>query len=145
MNDGKIVAMLKAHEGVETHCYVDSRGLATIGVGRCIEKGSLGLSQSEIEMLLTNDIDRVIRDLGSEYAWFSGLDEVRQAAMIDLAFNLGATRLRGFKKALEAMENEQYQDAAFHFSDSLWAKQVGLRAKEIAAMIHTGQWQKEYS
>jgi lysozyme len=145
MQNDKIVAMLKAHEGVETHCYVDSRGLATIGVGRCIEKGSLGLSESEIDYLLTNDIDRVIRDLGSEYPWFSGLDEVRQAAMIDLAFNLGATRLRGFKKALEAMENEQYQDAAYHFLDSRWATQVGSRAKEVTAMIHTGMWQKDYS
>ena len=145
MQNDKIVAMLKAHEGVETHCYVDSRGLATIGVGRCIDKGSLGLSESEIEFLLSNDIDRVIRSLGAEYQWFSGLDEVRQAAMIDLAFNLGATRLRGFKKALEAMENEQYEDAAYHFLDSRWATQVGSRAKEVTAMIHTGKWQKEYS
>lgn len=145
MQNDKIVAMLKAHEGVETHCYVDSRGLATIGVGRCIEKGSLGLSESEIEFLLSNDIDRVIRSLGAEYQWFTGLDEVRQAAMIDLAFNLGATRLRGFVKALGAMHDGDYERAADEFIDSRWASQVGSRALEITAMIRTGKWQKEYS
>ena len=145
MNQDKIIAMLKLHEGVETHAYVDSLGLLTIGCGRCIQKGSLGLSDDEIIYMLNNDIDRVIRSLGSEYSWFSGLDEVRQAAMIDLAFNLGATRLRGFVKALGAMQDGDYERAADEFIDSKWASQVGSRALEITAMIRTGKWQKEYS
>jgi len=146
MNQDKIIAMLKLHEGVETHAYKCTNDKITIGVGRNIDKaGGLGLSDDEIEYLLNNDIDRVIKELGSSYPWFSDLDGVRQAALIDLCFNIGGPRLKGFVKALGAMQDGDYERAADEFIDSRWASQVGSRALEITAMIRTGEWQKEYS
>lgn len=60
--------------------------------------------------------------------------------MIDIAFNLGATRLRGFRRALAAMEAGNYKDAAVEFLDSKWAKQVGGRALEVTDMIASGEY-----
>ena len=90
--------------------------------------------------MLENDIARVIKELAAEYLWFNDLDDVRKDAMIDIAFNLGATRLRGFKKALAAMEVADYATAATEFLDSRWAKQVGSRALELTDMIATGEY-----
>ena len=100
----------------------------------------LGLSQDEIEYLLKNDIDRVRVELGDEYEWFDDLVPARQDAMIDISFNLGATRLRKFKKALKAMADEDYEKAANEFMDSRWSEQVGRRAYTVTQMIRKGSY-----
>ena len=137
----KLIKMLKVHEGVETYAYKCSENKTTIGVGRNVDKaGGLGLSDDEVDYLLQNDIDRVILELDSEYDWFSDLDDVRQDAMVDISFNLGQTRLRAFKKALSAMSEGDWDEAADQFMDSRWSEQVGIRAKNLTEMIRIGAY-----
>ena len=137
----KLLAMLKRHEGVEPHAYECSEGKITVGVGRNIDQaGGMGLSDDEIDYLLQNDVERVIKELAAEYPWFNDLDDVRKDAMVDISFNLGATRLRLFKRALAAMEEGAYKVAATEFLDSRWAKQVGSRALELTDMISSGEY-----
>mgnify|MGYP003133531480 FL=1 len=137
----KLIAMLKRHEGVESHAYHCSENKVTIGVGRNVDKsGGLGLSDDEVDYLLQNDIDRVSSELDSEYDWFAGLDDVRQDVMVDISFNLGQTRLRAFKKALSAMAEGDWSEAADQFMDSRWSGQVGNRAKELTEMIRSGEY-----
>lgn len=136
----KLRDMLKRHEGVEPHVYRCSAGYETIGVGRNISASGIGLSEDEIDYLLDNDITRIIRELSSEYPWFNQLDDVRKDVMIDISFNLGATRLRGFKRALAAMEAADYKTAATEFLDSRWARQVGGRALELTDMLIAGEY-----
>jgi lysozyme len=136
----QLLEMLKRHEGVRSHVYLCSAGYETIGVGRNISKSGMGLSEDEADYLLENDILRVLKELSSEYPWFNDLDDVRKDAMIDISFNLGATRLRGFKKALAAMEVADYTLAAKEFLDSKWSRDVKGRAHELASMIETGEY-----
>ena len=136
----KIIEKLKRHEGLRTHAYLCTDGKITVGVGRNVDAdGGLGLSISEIEFLLANDIQRCRLELEA-FSWFDDLDAVRQDAMINMCFNLGMTRLLGFKKALARMAEAKYEYAANEFLDSLWARQVGNRADEIADMILTGRY-----
>ena len=135
-----IIRLLRRHEGVEPYAYKDHLGYITVGVGRCLEKDvGMGLTDDEIDYLLRNDIVRVQEELSEEYDWFADLDQVRQEAMINLSFNLGATRLRGFRNALAAMAEEDYETAANEFMDSKWSSQVGRRAYEVTQMIRTGE------
>ena len=142
----KLLEMLKRHEGeVKTNgrhlAYKCSAGYWTLGIGRNVDpNGGIGLSDDEVDYLLENDIERVIKELSSEYPWFNSLDDVRKDAMIDISFNLGATRLRGFKKALAAMEVADYDLAAKEFLDSKWSRDVKGRAHELASMIATGEY-----
>ena len=137
----QLLAMLKRHEGVESHAYECSEGKITVGVGRNIDsEGGIGLSDEEIDFLLRNDIERCIIELSSEYDWFVDLDDIRKDAMVDIAFNLGITRLRLFKRALAAMAEGNYKQAATEFLDSKWAKQVGGRALELSDMISSGEY-----
>jgi lysozyme len=134
----KLIEMLKRHEGVRSKVYLCSAGYETIGVGRNISSSGIGLSDDEVNYLLENDIARIIKELSSEYTWFNDLDDVRKDAMIDISFNLGATRLRGFKKALAAMEEANYKLAAQEFLDSKWSRDVKGRSHELVSMIETG-------
>ncbi len=137
----ELTEMLRKHEGVRDKVYLCSAGYETIGVGRNISEDGLGLSDDEIDYLLNNDIKRVREELTEEYYWFAGLDEARQDAMIDISFNLGQTRLRGFVKSLEAMAREDFDTAADEFMDSKWSEQVGDRAVEVTEIIRKGEYQ----
>ena len=138
----ELVKMLKRHEGVRSKVYMCSANFETIAVGRNISESGLGLSPDEIDYLLNNDISRVREELTDEYFWFPALNDARQAAMIDISFNLGATRLRGFVKSLDAMANEKFDLAADEFMNSKRANPVGNRALEVTDMIRTGQWKE---
>ena len=141
----KLVKQLRRHEGVRTHAYKCSANMITVGVGRNIdENGGLGLSDDEIDYLLENDIKRCQQELIG-LSWFTDLDSVRQDALVNLCFNLGMTRLMGFKNALAAMAVGDYPKAADEFYDSRWAKQVGSRADEVCEMIRTGRYGEGYA
>ena len=141
-----LIEMLKRHEGeVVTNgrhlIYKCSKGHWTIGIGRNVDiNGGLGLSEKEVDFLLEQDIERVIKELSTEFGWFADLDDVRRDAMIDISFNLGATRLRKFVLALDAMERADYQTASKEFLDSDWSRQVKGRSIELASMIATGEY-----
>ena len=135
----KIIEMLRLHEGVEQYVYTDHLGYETIGVGRCIRKNvGLGLSDDEINYLLSNDVDRCVKELGASFSWFSALNEARRDAMINLCFQLGLTKLLKFKNFLASMQEGDYEAASTHLLDSLYARQTPARANEIAKLISNG-------
>ena len=141
-----LIEMLKRHEGeVVTNgrhlIYKCPAGYWTLGIGRNVDvNGGLGLSDDEVDYLLENDIARVIKELSLEYSWFSDLDQTRKDAMIDISFNLGATKLRKFILALDAMEKADYTTASKEFLDSDWSRTVKGRSIELASMIATGEY-----
>ena len=136
-----IIEMLRKHEGVETHAYVDSVGKVTIGIGRNIDSvGGIGLSDDEIDYLLANDLQRVEAELLQAFEWYEDLNDARKDAMMDICFNLGLPRLKLFKKALAAMSRSHYEIAAVELLDSRWAVQVGQRAITISEMIRSGEY-----
>jgi lysozyme len=147
MNMENLIEMLQRHEGeVKTNgrhlIYKCSAGHWTIGIGRNVDiNGGLGLSDDEVRYLLERDIERVIKELSTEYRWFSDLDDVRKDAIIDISFSLGQTKLRKFVLALEAMAIADYQTASKEFLNSDWSRTVKGRSVELAAMIETGEYQ----
>ncbi len=140
----KLIKQLRRHEGVRSHVYMCPAGYETVGVGRNIAESGLGLSEDEIDYLLKNDIKRCKQEL-TALSWFTDLDSVRQDALINLCFNLGMTRLMGFKNAMAAMAEGNYEKAADEFMDSKWATQVGSRADEVTEMVRTGRYGESYA
>ena len=136
-----LIKILKRHEGAENFVYLCTENRYTIGVGRNVDsRGGIGLSEDEIDYLLSNDIVRCIKEINKEYLWFGDLDEVRTEAVINAFFCLGATRFRGFHKMIEAFERADYKEAATQLLDSRFAEQTGNRATELAEMIETGKY-----
>ena len=54
-----------------------------------------------------------------------------------MAFNLGQTRLAGFKRLRAAALAGDWDRAAAEALDSRWASQTGRRAAEVAALLRT--------
>ena len=116
--------------------YTDTVGKTTIGYGRNLTDN--GLSSREAFTLLEHDIDEAIADLSATYSWFARLDGVRQRALVNMRFQLGATGLRRFKATLAAIASGDYVQAGDHMQASLWARQVPTRASRIIRMMKTG-------
>ena len=127
--------LLKRHEGERSKVYMCSEGVPTIGIGRNLR--DKGLSQDEIQYLFTNDLCDSI-DTCSQYPYWPNIGEARQAALIDMAFQLGARGLSGFKKMHEALQCGDWQTASIECLDSKYATQTPARAKEISNILLYG-------
>lgn len=132
----KLRKQLVRHEGLRCKPYRDLGGVLTIGIGRNLDQ--VGLSEEECYYLLDNDIMRCVRELTCTYVWFKDLDAMRQRVWVDLAFNLGMSKLALFKKALAAMNAGDYDTAASELLDSQWSRQVGKRATWLCQALTTG-------
>lgn len=138
MIDG-LVAQLKRDEGLRLTPYKDSVGKLTIGIGRNLD--DVGISTEEAEFLLNNDIQRAASDLVKALPWTANLDRVRNAVLVNMAFNLGIRGLLQFKNTLSLIQQGKYDQAAEAMLQSRWANQVGDRAGRLALQMKTGEWQ----
>lgn len=137
MNKKKMIAQLRLHEGERLKPYRCTAGKLTIGVGRNLD--DRGITSDESAYLLNNDIDSHWIELLEHLPWVETLDEVRQRVMLDMAFNLGISGLLTFRRTLGHIKAGDYALASSAMLNSLWAKQVGQRAKRLAAMMKTGK------
>ena len=128
---------LTRDEGVRYKPYTCSEGRLTIGIGHNLD--DRGLPPHIVDALYEWDIGQAVKDLDHHLPWWDTLGDVRGRALINMAFNLGITRLLSFKKMLEALKAGEYSEAGEHALDSKWATQVGSRAHRIAYMLRTGQ------
>ena len=131
-----LTEQLKRQEGWRDHAYQDHLGYWTIGYGRLIDKGKGGsISRDEGEMLLRNDILRVIRGVRQALPWFDAKpDHVRQA-LANMAFQMGVHGLLKFRRTLALVESGDYEAAADNALKSLWAKQTPRRAREVTDVL----------
>jgi lysozyme len=133
--------LLKNHlnwaEGRRRFPYEDSVGKVTIGVGRNLD--DRGLSDEEIDFLLENDINIALRDAHT-LSFFDTLDENRQLIVVDMVFNMGINRFRGFINTIDALSKADYNRAADEMVDSKWYRQTGRRARKLVKAMRTGIW-----
>lgn len=137
----KLEQLLIKHEGIRSKPYLDTEGKLTIGVGRNLY--DVGLSNDECLYLLEHDIQTARLGLMHQYPWFNNLDEVRQAVMINMTFNMGIGGFSKFILTIEHIRKGEYTKAAEEMLRSAWANQVGGRAIELSNMMETGTWEVE--
>ena len=130
------LADLKRHEGFRQFPYKDSVGILTIGYGRNLE--SKGISESEAEWLLKQDVALALLQLQRAVGSFDSLSDVRKSVLVNMTFNMGIAGVMKFKQMLAALEIKDYNKAADAMLDSTWAKQVGKRATELAEKMKAG-------
>jgi len=130
-------------EGLRLRPYLDTANKLTIGIGHNLT--DLGISVNVAWFLLDEDIygdsegsAKVIVSLSNTLPWWLDLSPNRQRALANLAFNLGLGKLLTFRHALDFLRRGLYPQAADAFLDSLWARQVGARAKRVTDLIRSG-------
>ena len=140
MDRFKLAKDLKKDEGFMPHAYTDSLGYSTIGYGRLIDKRlGGGITEQEADFLLENDIVRIENDLDKEFPWWRKCPENVQRAMANMCFNLGVKKFKAFKNTLSLLKQGLYNQAADNAMNSLWAKQVGDRAKRVTDLMRSNK------
>jgi lysozyme len=124
---------LKRHEGLRLKPYDCTAGKLTIGYGRNLD--DVGITEREAEAMLLSDIGKTERALAAALDWFDDLPTKAQDVLVNMGFNLGVPGLLKFTNTLKAMREGRWNDAADGMLASKWAKQVGNRATELAAII----------
>ena len=133
-----LIDQLKRDEGLKLDVYRDSEGLLTIGYGHCLDRK--GISQRVADQMLDDDIADAILLVRVRFPWTQVLSEPRQAAFVNLVFNLGGQGLATFKKFLGAAQANQWEVAAAELLDSKYAEQVRDRATRIAHQLISDEW-----
>ena len=136
---------MKAEEGFSEKLYRDTsdhigfegkKGKVTIGWGYNIDDN--GLPKDILQELFNRKVNEAESDLTNHLPWTLQLDQNRREVLIDMTFNLGINTLMSFKATLSAIQAGKYEEASGHMLDSLWSKQVGDRAKNLANIMRTG-------
>lgn len=139
----KLAAILIKHEGEVLQPYQDSLGYWTVGIGHRINwLGRIRyrkITHQTALKLLHADINQTLKGLNKKASWFRFLNESRQIAIADLAFNVGIKGFLGFEKMIAALKKQDYSTAAKELLKSKYAEQVGQRAKELAQIVRSGE------
>jgi len=152
----KLIDFTGKEEGLRLQTYKCPAGYDTIGYGHNLEAN--GLPEEILEDLKAegivydpnnrNDLaithgiaDRLfgIDALNAEsslrqiFPSFGLFSENRQIALIDMMFNLGTGRFRGFKKMINAIKLGKWHMAAMEAEDSLWYRKLTFEYKSKRA------------
>jgi lysozyme len=135
------VELIKLHEGCTLVAIRDTKGFS-IGYGHDGAQEGDTCTQDEADAWFDADIATArlgaIAALGA--AFWALLDPVRRAALVDLAYEMGAAGLRGFHVMLACIRSSQWDAAAEAGLNSDWAKEVPTRAAMDMNILSSGQW-----
>lgn len=152
----EIYEQLSLHEGVEPSVYTDTKGKRTIGIGFNLDEpsnrkkaeslglnvqdmlsGKKTLSDKEIKLLYNESIKQAADDANAFLPQAGRQPAVVQKVLIDMAFNLGRTKLNKFENMKAALLEGDYNKAAAEMIDSNWYNQVGNRSKTLVKMMRS--------
>lgn len=146
MNITKLQEELILDEGLRLRQYKCSAGYPTIGVGHklsnTLHDGEAWPQEIDLRQAghyLAEDIQDAIMTVQRIFPDWEKWSEARQHALINMAFNLGEGKLRGFKRMIAAIHEGDWLRAAVEAKDSLWYRQVGNRGTRIVQAIMEGR------
>lgn len=148
-----LTAQLGVEEGKTFFIYDDAKGPhpfragdTLVGKLTCASGVNLsaGLDSEEVTWLTAHRAQKIVDSL-LPFPWYARLDQVRAAAIADIAFNIGATGLMHWPKFLSDLAVSDFSGAGKEIdSNTLWISQVHPdRAMRIKQMIITGEWPED--
>ena len=137
---------IRRHEGLRLTAYLCTANVWTIGFGwtglvngKRIDTNTT-INRGQAESLLLESLAVATVDALQLVPGLRLMNLARQSVIVNMSFNLGLTRLRGFRKALYHVNiSHDFASAAREMLDSKWARQVGSRSVELADRMRSGQ------
>lgn len=129
------IEWIKKCEGFSSKPYKDTVGVLTIGYGTNIAQG---ITVKQADLLMRAEIESCLAQL-KQFDWYIIQPHEVKTALLNMCYNLGISRLLGFRKMIAHLKTGDRTNAALEALNSKWAEQVGHRAKDIAIMIREGQ------
>lgn len=134
--------LIEDEEGRRSHVYPDSRGYWTIGIGCLVDErtASAGLCDEAINAQFAHD-SAAAREWAAALPGFAQLNDVQQAVLISMCFQLGSLHdWPNFKAALTLGNMDAVLAAG---KASKWYSETPQRAERELAMLKTGIWQEQ--
>jgi len=127
---------LTKHEGCKTSVYLCSEGIPTVGIGHALlgfEELKVGdeVSMEQVLNWFKEDCDEALADCCGLFLNFDSLPDQVKRVLVNMAFNIGRTRLGKFKNLITAVNEGNWSKAADEMVDSRWYNQVGNRSIEL--------------
>ena len=150
MNIDLCKAEIKRHEGEVLEIYIDSLGYKTLGVGHLCQPNDIEydwevgtpVSQEVVDTYYEMDFRKHYYEaanvFGDEKA-INNLPDDIQRVLVNMAFNLGGTRLSKFRNMLQACREHDWNRMAAEMQDSRWFHQVGRRSLELQNVVLSQQ------
>lgn len=144
MDRKAVFEQLKIDEGVVNEVYLDHLGLPTFGVGHLVIEGDpehgepvgTPVSEQRVAEVFERDLDTAISECVALYGdQFNEWPGEVQEVLVNMMFNMGRTRLGGFKNFRKALEERDWKKAAIEGRDSRWHKQVTNRAERLMVRL----------
>ncbi len=146
------------NEGFEPYSYQDTPTNRSIGFGfnlnrpdarqlienlghnfQAVHDGSEAITRSDADSL-RNHVIKEAYDIANEFSGgLNNLHPTAQKVIIDMAYNMGGPRLRGFKELQKALRQQDYNWAAEEMMDSRWFRenQTGNRDNMLVEMMQS--------
>lgn len=132
-------------EGVVYRTYIDTLGNPTGGVGHLLDWAEelnypegAAIPSNTVEKWFSEDMLTSV-EIADKFLSKSDSRELHDI-ITNMAFNLGETRLRKFKKMWQAIREEDFLQAAEEMKDSVWYAQVGNRSTRLyKRMVKLGE------
>lgn len=95
------------------------------------------LSDAQVDALFAADLKEVTDDLQKLFPKWGSMPPGIKDVLCDMRFQLGPSRLRGFKNTLKAFQDGRWRDAAAGMRASLAYKQTTKRWERNAHIVET--------
>lgn len=145
-----IKKMLIRDEAVRFYPYDDATGdpvdapvgKITIGIGHNLQ--DTPIPESVIDILFQYDLDAALETCRSIFSGFDIFPTPRKLALVNMAYNLGFNKLRGFHLMIEAINDGDWLAGAREAQRSQWFFQVKDRGHRVVKMMQTNEIPQEY-
>ena len=128
-----LLESIKRHEGFVEHVYKCTEGFDTIAYGFAIK--DLEIPEHIAEELLIIKLEKLKRNANARFKWLEDMPQEVQAVVLNMCYQLGVTGVSKFRKAISALQEGDWQEAADEMLDSLWARQTPDRATELSNIV----------
>lgn len=127
------------HEGYKDEIYLCSEGIPTFGIGHAVKEkdpeyawpvGTF-IEKERIDNAFEADFEDALTDVKALIPNLDSQPDQCVRVLVNMAFNLGRTRLGKFKNMIKAVTEYNYSEAANQMVDSRWYNQVGNRSIEL--------------
>ena len=161
------VKLLKMDEGLRLKIYKDTKGLDTIGFGHNVSGrkltkkehkhlfpnrkyhipisemvqiwSSIGITKEDAEYLLEQDIKLAEKDLITIFGdYWNQIPLTKKVFLTDMSFNLGLSRMSGFRKMIAAIKIKDWKKAGKECRNSEAYRELPKRYECIARGLEEG-------
>ena len=127
------------HEGYKQEIYLCSEGIPTFGIGHAVKEYDVEwtwpvgtpVEKERIDNAFQADFEDAVNDVEALVPSYADKPDQCIRVLVNMAFNLGRTRLGKFKKMIAAVQANDFKEAANQMVDSRWYNQVGNRSIEL--------------